>query len=234
MRETLKRPLHRYVADRRRSYLVGKLRQYAHTFINWVDNFEYDVELNGERFVLERLDPEVVFDVGANVGQWALMASAACPRAQIHCFEIVPDTFEKLKAVTRPNVTLNNFGLSDGPQYANSVTLEAVYPSDNTQELLRHAVEALRRIYRRGYEYRKAGVMLSGMVPAEQTTGRLFDDETLERFRKVMPVVDMLNKKYGRDTVRLAGVNPKGRWRTKAAKRSPRYTTKLAEVPRLK
>jgi DNA polymerase V len=45
-----------------------------------------------------------------------------------------------------------------------------------------------------------------------------------------MPVVDMLNKKYGRDTVRLAGANPKGRWRTKVAKRSPRYTTKLSEV----
>ena len=78
--------------------------------------------------------------------------------------------------------------------------------------------------------------MLSGMVPAEQTTGRLFDDETLERerFRRVMPVVDMLNKQYGRDTVRPAGVNPKDRWRMKAAKRSPRYTTKPAEVPRLK
>lgn len=120
---------------------------------------------------------------------------------------------------------------SEGAQYGNSFTLEMVYPSDNTQELLRHGVEALQRIYRQGYEYRKAGVMLSGMVPAEQTTGRLFDDETLERFRRVMPVVDMLNKKYGRDTVRLAGANPKGRWRTKAAKRSPRYTTELSEVP---
>lgn len=49
-----------------------------------------------------------------------------------------------------------------------------------------------------------------------------------------MSVVDMLNKKYGRDTLRLAGVKPKGWWRTKAAKRSPRYTTKLSEVPRLK
>src|SRR5215207_9958381 len=67
-------------------------------------------------------------------------------------------------------------------QYGNSVTLEMVYPSDNTQELLGHAVEPLQRIYRRGYEYRKAGVMLSGMVPAAQTTARLFDDETLERF----------------------------------------------------
>jgi DNA polymerase V len=49
-----------------------------------------------------------------------------------------------------------------------------------------------------------------------------------------MAVKDLLNKKYGRDTVRLAGANPKGRWRTKAAKRSPRYTTKLSEVPLLK
>jgi DNA polymerase V len=66
------------------------------------------------------------------------------------------------------------------------------------------------------------------------TAGRLFDDETLERFRRMMPVVDMLNKKYGRDTVRLAAVIPKGWWRAKAAKRSPRYTTKLTEVLLLK
>ncbi len=76
--------------------------------------------------------------------------------------------------------------------------------------------------------------MLSGMVPAAEMTGRLFDDETLERFRRVMPVVDMLNRKYGRDTVRLAAANPKGRWRTKAARRSPLYTTRLSDVPLLR
>jgi DNA polymerase V len=63
---------------------------------------------------------------------------------------------------------------------------------------------------------------------------RLFDDEMLERFRRVMPVVDMLNRKYGRDTVRWAAANPKGRCRTKVVSRSPRYTTKLSEVLRLK
>jgi DNA polymerase V len=66
-------------------------------------------------------------------------------------------------------------------------------------------VAALRRVYRKGYEYRKAGVMLSGLVPASPSTGRLFTDTQLERFRLVMPAVDKLNKKYGRDTVRLAG-----------------------------
>jgi hypothetical protein len=52
----------------------------------------------------------------------------------------------------------------------------------------------------------------------------------LERFRRAVPVVDMPNKGYGRDTVRLAGANPKGRWRTKATTRSPRYTTRLSDV----
>jgi len=42
--------------------------------------------------------------------------------------------------------------------------------------------------------------------------------------------VDLLSKKYGRDTVRLDGVNPKGMWRTKAAKRSPHNTTRLSDV----
>jgi DNA polymerase V len=119
---------------------------------------------------------------------------------------------------------------ADGPHYANSVTLEMVYPADATAELLRHALEALQRIYREGYEYRKAGVMFSGLTPSGQLTGRLFDDAQLEKFRRVTPVVNMLNRKYGRDTVRLAGSNPQGRWRTKAARRSPRYTTKLKEV----
>lgn len=98
-----------------------------------------------------------------------------------------------------------------GSHYANSRTLEMVYPADTTQELLRHALEALQHVYRRGYEYRKAGVMLSGLVPAAQMLGRLFEDAQLEKFRRVTPVVNMLNRKYGRDTVRLAGENPKGR-----------------------
>ena len=45
-----------------------------------------------------------------------------------------------------------------------------------------------------------------------------------------MPAVHMPNKEYSRHTVRAAGVNLKGRWRTKVAKRSLRYTTKLSDI----
>lgn len=118
-------------------------------------------------------------------------------------------------------------------QYANSATLALIYPSDCTQELLRHSWEALSRIYTPGYGYRRAGVLLTGLVPSEHLTNRLFDSETLERFRRVTPVVDMLNRKYGRDTVRFGRANPSALWKTKAARSSPHYTTRLSDIPKL-
>jgi hypothetical protein len=41
----------------------------------------------------------------------------------------------------------------------------------------------------------------------------------------------MLNRKYGRDAVRLAQANPRGRWKTKFKQCSPHYTTRLSDVP---
>lgn len=118
-------------------------------------------------------------------------------------------------------------------QYGNSATLELVYPSDNTQELLQHALEALGAIFRRGFEYRRAGVLLNGLAPAAQLTRRLFAHETLEKFRRVMPVMDQLNAKYGGGTVRFATARPGGRWKTRAARSSPHYTTRLSDIPLL-
>jgi DNA polymerase V len=120
---------------------------------------------------------------------------------------------------------------SPGQQYGNSATIEMIYPTDSTQELLQVVLEALGRVFREGYGYRRAGVTLSGFTPADQLTNRLFDCETLEKFRRVMPVVDRLNMKYGRDTVRWALAKPNGRWKTKAARCSPRYTTRLSDIP---
>ena len=122
----------------------------------------------------------------------------------------------------------------EGPQYyANAATLEMIYPSDNTQELLKHALEALGRIFRPGFEYRRAGVLLNGLVPVGEMSGRLFDSETLEKYRRLMPVMDRLNAKYGRGTVRFGVARPDGRWKTKQARSSPHYTTRLSDIPTL-
>jgi FkbM family methyltransferase len=78
----------------------------------------YDWYDNGENWLLQRLAafrPSVVFDVGANVGDWLTLARSALPQARFHAFEIVETTFAALRDRFdgAAGVSLNNFGLSD-------------------------------------------------------------------------------------------------------------------------
>lgn len=87
------------------------------------ENWDYDIDYNGERWLVQTLARRNllnhVFDVGANHGDWAAMVLAANPEVKIHCFEVCPPTFQKLAArfpqgAARPaNIMLNSFGLSD-------------------------------------------------------------------------------------------------------------------------
>jgi len=117
-----------------------------------------------------------------------------------------------------------------GPQYSNSVTLNVAPKSDNTWELRELAFSGLARIYRPEYDYRRAGVTLGGLELADLVAKRLWEDEWYERQRRLMAAVDRLNGKYGRDTVRCGLFHTEGPWRTRFAKRSPRYTTRWSEI----
>lgn len=73
---------------------------------------------DGENWILIRLapfHPSIVFDVGANVGDWSALARSALPDAQIHSFEIVESTCGILRErfANSTGVVINNFGLSD-------------------------------------------------------------------------------------------------------------------------
>lgn len=127
-------------------------------------------------------------------------------------------------------VFINMNPFSPEPQYSNSVTYEMAYASDTTSELLKWALEGVEEIYRAGYRYKKAGVMLGHLVPAEQLSLRLFEDDKFERSRRLMISMDQVNRRCGRDALRFAIAQPDRRWKTKFLQRSPRYTTCLKEV----
>jgi DNA polymerase V len=127
-------------------------------------------------------------------------------------------------------VFINTNRFSTEPQYGNSITYEIAYSTDSTNELLEWAMKGLEQIYRQGYRYKKAGVMLNGLVPADQMTKRFFGDVAYERSRSVLRAVDEINRRHGRDTVRFGMSQAKGRWQTKSLRRSQNYTTKLNEV----
>lgn len=107
-----------WVARHRRNLLVRKFAGLCRKYACWYANVSYDLLTNGEHFVLETLGrhkPQLIFDAGANVGDWTLAANACCPGARIHSFEIAKPTFQVLVANTRqfPEVHCQNVGLSD-------------------------------------------------------------------------------------------------------------------------
>ncbi len=107
------------VGKNRRSLLVRFLARKCSRFIECFENASnYDFDTNGERFVLETLattHPGCVFDVGANVGEWTLMAHRYFPSASFHCFEVVAETAIALRENTAAvdSITVNPFGLSN-------------------------------------------------------------------------------------------------------------------------
>jgi DNA polymerase V len=130
-------------------------------------------------------------------------------------------------------VFINTSRFSADPQYSNSATFELAYSTDSTEELLAWALRGLERVYRSGYKYKKAGVMLNHLVPAEQLSRRLFHDADFERSRRLMKAVDEINNRHGRDTVRFGVARPDARWKTRFLRRSPGYTTRITEVLRI-
>jgi FkbM family methyltransferase len=107
------------IANERRSPEIQAQASECIQFLECYENaYDYDFNSNGERFVLETLakrQASCIFDVGANVGDWALLAHQTFPSATIHCFEIMRSTYETLKEQTKSagNIIANNFGLSD-------------------------------------------------------------------------------------------------------------------------
>ena len=127
-------------------------------------------------------------------------------------------------------------------QYSASTTVPLVHPTADSRVLASAALMGLRAIYREGYRYEKAGVMLVEIQPNTVRQGELdlFDDiaepqHAASRDRsKLMSTMDALNGRYGKGSVQLgsSSLTPATRpWSMKADRRTPRYTTVWAEMP---
>jgi DNA polymerase V len=127
-------------------------------------------------------------------------------------------------------LTTNPFK-KDDPQYNNAVTIKLPIATDSTSELLRYALPGMERIFREGYRYKKAGVMLTALVPASQVQGDLFDYQDRERFSRLMRVLDRVNADMGAGTLRYAAEGITKRWKARFERRSPAYTTNWRDLP---
>ncbi len=118
----------------------------------------------------------------------------------------------------------------DLPQYARNRVITLPVATSSDFELCRHARAALKDIYKPGFHYKKAGVILSGIVPEANVQTSLFDDVDRERQAKALQSMDNLNARYGRDKVRVAAQGFARRWKLRQEKLSPCYTTRWEDI----
>ncbi len=126
---------------------------------------------------------------------------------------------------------LTNFFRDSARQYSRTAQVPLSVASDDTRRLSAAAVHGLHQIFRTGYEYKKAGVILTGLQPAAAVQNDLFSGYDRDRSARLMGVLDHINKIYGMHTTSFAGAGIQKPWRMLTDNRSPRYTTSWDELP---
>ncbi|GJE47005.1 Protein UmuC [Methylobacterium tardum] len=121
------------------------------------------------------------------------------------------------------------------PQRSVSTVVSFPEASNDTIVLVKAAVFGVRKVWKPGYRYSKAGIVTTDLVPLEASQRAFPSMGQLDRENAtaLMAALDACNRRYGRGTVvpATAGVVQKREWATKFEMRSPRYTTRFEELP---
>ncbi|AUD00962.1 Y-family DNA polymerase [Spirosoma pollinicola] len=115
-------------------------------------------------------------------------------------------------------------------QYYNSRSITLPHPTASPVELVRYGESVLKSIFMFGYAYQKVGIILSGFVPSDYRQKGIFIDGPDERLVKLSGVMDRLNQRHGRGTVRLANQSFSPDWEQNRKYLSPCYTTKWNDI----
>lgn len=194
-------------------------------------------ELNGESCIeLEEIPPtkkQIVCSrsFGVKVTHFELLREAVCEYAT-RATEKLRKEQQQAKVLT---VFIRTSPFKDNePQYSNSASGELLIPSCDTRDFIELANHLLKRIWKDGFRYAKAGVMLSDFYDPGMFQPGLFDDvSTRSNSQQLMSVLDTINQS-GAGTVFFAGQGTKKDWSMKREHLSPAYTTRWDQLPRVK
>ena len=124
-------------------------------------------------------------------------------------------------------VLTNHFNKKE-KQYSSSIKLQLDYPTSDSKLIVKRAVEGIKRIYKEGYRYKKAGIILYELHSSSSVRGLLDYDKP--RTDSLMRSLDEINYRYGSATLRLAAEGIRRSWHMRREKVSPCYTTSFDQL----
>lgn len=131
-------------------------------------------------------------------------------------------------------VSTSRFRQNPKEIYSGAASWQLPFPTSYTPALVAAAQALLRRAYRPGFVYHKAGVFLTDIVADAERQQSLMLGIDDERRTRLMEAVDQINRRHGRHTVRPLAMGRRQRWEMKRGQLSDRYTPRLDEVLKVK
>lgn len=117
----------------------------------------------------------------------------------------------------------------DLPQYGRSIVIKTDYPTNSSLDIVKYAIQGLKSIYKKGYQYKKAGVIVMSITPENEKQLNMFTQEN-PKHKDLMKAIDNMNYNIGQKKIRLACQDLDRTWKMNQSQLSPKYTTKLDEV----
>jgi DNA polymerase V len=117
----------------------------------------------------------------------------------------------------------------EGQFYSNAASF-GLEPTQDSFALIRDALRGTRSIFRRGFKYWEAGVMLNELIDSRTSPTQMFPSRDPQKSATLMAAMDNINSRFGRGMIRPAVSGVERRWSAKAEFLSSRYTTRLEEI----
>jgi DNA polymerase V len=117
-----------------------------------------------------------------------------------------------------------------GPKYVNYKIIRLPVATNQTRDLIHYSLIALKLLYKKGYLYKKSGIVLSEIIPEGGLQSGLWDDINNIKNKKLMEVIDKINKKAGSGQIKFAIEGLDESWKMRQGNLSPHYTTKWSDI----
>ena len=127
----------------------------------------------------------------------------------------------------------NKFKENQGNRYNFYAVTTLPFATNTSFSIAQAAIKMLQELYQKDTCYKKAGIIVSGIIPQEQKQFSLFDEEN-PKFQRIMEVMDLWQKKVGERKIKLAGQDLNRTWKMRQNHLSKRYTTAIDEILEVK
>jgi DNA polymerase V len=122
----------------------------------------------------------------------------------------------------------------DLEQYSQNIIIKLPMATASSAEIIHYTLEGLKAIYKPGLWYKKAGVMVMDICSQNTIQTNFFDTVDRAKDKRLMDILDKINERYGRNTLKFAIMGNGEQWKIKQERLSPCYTTRMSDFPKTK